>query len=62
MKARNDSVLDLAANELLGTKTLSKPDNWGKGKTRCKECGYRIRGKVKDHESGTHHKTGRNRG
>jgi hypothetical protein len=30
----------------------------GKGKKTC-SCGYRIRGKVEDHENGMHHKNGK---
>ena len=28
------------------------------GKPICKECGYRIRGKIAGHEAGEHHKSG----
>lgn len=27
----------------------------GKGKKKCKTCGFRIRGKIEDHENGRHH-------
>ena len=31
-----------------------------KGKPTCKKCGFRIRGKIENHESGVHHKHGKN--
>lgn len=30
------------------------------GKPKCKGCGFRIRGKVANHELGLHHKNGAN--
>ena len=30
-----------------------------KGKSKCKECGYRIRGLMVNHIGGDHHKQGR---
>jgi hypothetical protein len=43
----------------LFTKLSKKKKKGPKGKPKCQKCGFRIRGKVADHEAGPHHQHGK---